>query len=88
MLVRVEQAEVGVEKRSAPYGKMITVSQTEIKTIGGGPNGRFQFITHKMEMPVPHSVHPEVQKESDVWSGKARYARNTQKAMRIQESRN
>jgi len=26
---------------NASYGRMIKVSQTEIKTIGGDPNGRF-----------------------------------------------
>gem|GEM_PF-6087002 len=55
MLGRVEQAEVGVVKKNAPYGIMNPVSQTEIKTIGGGPNGRFQFITYTMVLPVPHS---------------------------------
>jgi hypothetical protein len=31
MLGRVEQAEAGVMTQNAPYGKMMTVSQTEIK---------------------------------------------------------
>jgi hypothetical protein len=67
MLGRVEQAEAGVVTKNAPYGKVITVSQTEIKTIGGGPNGRFQLITHQVEMPVSYSVYPEVSEKNDVW---------------------
>jgi len=46
LLVRDEQAEVGMVKRNASYGKMIKVSQTEIKTIGGGP---------KWTIPVYHT---------------------------------
>ena len=67
MLGRVEQAEVGVMTISASYGRMMSVSQTEIKTIGGGPDGRFQFITYEMELPVPYSVYPEISEENDVW---------------------
>ena len=37
MLGRVEQAEAGVVTKSAPYGKLMMVSQTKIRTIGGGP---------------------------------------------------
>jgi hypothetical protein len=81
MLVRVEQAEARRRKKTPPYGRMIAVSQTEITTIGGGPNGRFQFITHKVEMPVSHSIYPEIQKESDVWEDKRRYPGDIENAM-------
>ena len=67
MLGRVEQAGAGVVKKNAPYGKMRTVSQTEIITIGGDPNGRFQFITYTMELPIPYCVYPEISTQDTVW---------------------
>ena len=74
MLVRVEQAEAWKLTKNASKGKMIKVSQTEIKKPKEAvQNGRFQFITHEMAMPVSHSIYTQIQKKNDVWTGERRY---------------
>jgi len=60
MLGRVEQAEAGVVTLSVLYGSMEQVSQTEIKTMGGDPNGRYQFITYAMVLPAPYIIYLKV----------------------------
>lgn len=82
---RVEQAEAGVLTKNASNGKVIKVSQTEITTIGGGPNGRVQFITYAMEMPISCCVHPEIQKKSIIWESAKRCPRNYKDIMPIQK---
>jgi len=81
MLGRVEQAEAGVVTLIAPYGNMKSVSQTEIRTIGGGPNGRFQFITYAMVLPVPYSIYPKVSEKGIVWQVEGRHPRDIENAM-------
>ena len=60
MLGRAEEAVVIRLTINASNGKVITVSQTEIITMGGGPSGRKQFSTYPLELPVPHSIHTEI----------------------------
>ena len=71
--------------RKASYGNIGMVSEANSNTIGGIQDGRSEFITYAMEMPIPYRVYPKVSKEGNVWEGKGGRARDHTDAMPLQE---
>ena len=72
--------------KNASNGRMKLVSQTEIITTkGGGPNGRFQFSTYKVEMPVSYCIYTKISQESIVWACKGRCTGDFENAVLVQE---
>ena len=82
--MRVEQTEVVMVTKNASNGRMISgVANRNQKTKGGGPTGRFQFITYAVEMPVPYSIYSEISEKNNVWESKDGYTRNIEDIMRL-----
>lgn len=71
--------------RKASYGNIGMVSEANSNTIGGIQDGRIKLNTYAREMPVPHSVYPQMSEEGDIRESESRYQRNIADTMSIQE---
>jgi len=69
--------------KKPPSDNLDKVSHTYVTKSGGLSIGQQQFITHEMELHMPHSVYTEIPQEGSVWRIKEKHPGDNQTAMRV-----